>query len=298
MSAPDLLHRFGYTAVLGVPNAGKSSLVNAWVGQKVSIVSPKPQTTRRPIAAVGLHREAQIVFFDAPGIFESGRTTDRLLLKSAWQTLDRAHVVCLVIDPARRGSLQKRMAEQVMAWARRPVVVVINKIDRVSKETLLACAATYGQNPGVRKIFMVSAVTGDGVSDVLDALVEELPVQPWMYPEDQISTLSERFLAEEMTREQVFVHTHQEIPYDVRITTEQWSVAPSGETTVHQVIHVSKASWKAILLGRKGEKIKAMGTAARRHTSDLLQRKVHLFLHVKVMKKSGSQPEPGDPGPL
>lgn len=274
--------RCGSIAVVGVPNAGKSSLLNRWVGQKVSIVSPKPQTTRIPIVGVAIHQASQMVFLDAPGLFESGRKEDRAMLRGAWKTLEHSDCVCVVVDVSQKTERQNRVIDKIFERCQAPKVLVLNKIDRVSKEQLLERTLFYAQSRSFSKVFMVSARFGDGVKDVLEWVAQAMPHKPWVYPEDQVSTLPERFLAEEMTREQVFLQMNQEVPYAIQIRTEKWEVTRRQELKIHQVLYVNKASQKAMLLGRGGQKIQAIGSAARAQMAHLLQRPVHLFLFVKL----------------
>ncbi|RWL98997.1 MAG: GTPase Era [Mesorhizobium sp.] len=283
--------RSGFVALIGAPNAGKSTLVNQLVGAKVSIVTHKVQTTRAIVRGIATHDNAQIVFVDTPGIFKPKRRLDTAMVTTAWGGAKDADVVVLLID-AERGI--KGDAEAILDRlkdVRQPMLLVLNKVDRVKPETLLALAATANERVPFKRTFMVSALTGSGCKDLLDYLAETLPAGPWYYPEDQISDLPMRQLAAEITREKLYLRLHQELPYSSHIETEKWEEKKDGSVRIEQVIYVERDSQKKIVLGHKGETIRAIGQAARMEIADILEQKVHLFLFVKVRENWGDDPE-------
>ena len=282
--------RCGFVALIGAPNAGKSTLLNALVGSKVTIVSHKVQTTRAIVRGIATHENAQIVFVDTPGIFKPKRRLDTAMVTTAWGGANDADVVVLLID-AERGI--KGDADAILDRlkdVRQPMLLVLNKVDRVKPETLLALAATANERVPFKRTFMVSALTGSGCKDLLDYLAETLPLGPWYYPEDQISDLPMRQLAAEITREKLYLRLHQELPYSSHIETEKWEEKKDGSVRIEQVIYVERDSQKKIVLGHKGETIRAIGQAARTEIAEILEQKVHLFLFVKV-REWGADPE-------
>ncbi len=272
----------GLVAVVGAPNAGKSTLVNALVGQKVAIVSPKAQTTRTRLMGVAIQGESQILLVDTPGIFEPRRRLDRAMVAAAWGGAQDADLIALVIDA--KSGITARIRELVEAVAQRsePKLVVLNKVDIARKEKLLELAVTLDQQLKPEQIFMVSATTGDGVGDLKQALAERMPEGPWHFPEDQVSDITDRMLTAEITREQLYLQLHAELPYDSAIETEKYEERKDGSVAIHQQILVARESQRAIVLGKGGQRLKQIGSRAREQMSELLQRKVHLFLHVKV----------------
>jgi GTP-binding protein Era len=276
------MSKAGFVAVIGAPNAGKSTLVNALVGQKVAIVSAKAQTTRARLMGIAIEGEAQILLVDTPGIFEPRRRLDRAMVAAAWTGAQDADLVLLVIDAAAGvnaeiasiiGSLDKR--EQ-------PLFLVLNKIDLVKKEALLALSAGLTARLNPDKVFMISAAQGDGVPDLKQALAAIMPEGPWLYPEDEVSDATDRMIAAELTREQIVNQLHQELPYATAVETETWEDRPDGSTAIRQQILVERDSQKAIVIGKGGRRLKAIGAAAREEIAQHLGRPVHLFLHVKV----------------
>jgi GTP-binding protein Era len=275
--------RCGFVAVLGAPNAGKSTLVNRLVGTKVSIVSPKVQTTRTRVTAIAVEGDAQIVFLDTPGIFAAPRRRlERAMIDAAWRSAQDADVLLLVVDAARRriDADTRRILEALKARAR-TAVLALNKIDLVRKETLLAKADELYRSGAVSDVFMVSATEGDGVDRLRAHLAALLPEGPWHYPEDQLTDLPARLLAAEITREQLFLRLHQELPYAVAVETERWEEFKDGSARVSQVVYVERDSQRPIVLGRGGAAIKAIGEAARKELEAVLGRRIHLVLRVK-----------------
>jgi GTP-binding protein Era len=283
--------RSGFVALIGAPNAGKSTLLNQLVGAKVSIVTHKVQTTRAIVRGVATHGSAQIVFVDTPGIFSPRRRLDRAMVTTAWGGAKDADLVLVLIDAERgiRGDAEAMLA--ALADVRQPMVLILNKIDRVKHEKLLALAAEANARTAFERTFMISALTGSGCSDLLDFVAERLPEGPWYYPEDQISDLPMRQLAAEITREKLYLRLHQELPYSSHVETEKWEEKKDGSVRIEQVIYVERDSQKKIVLGHKGETIKAIGQAARKEIAEILEQKVHLFLFVKVRENWGDDPE-------
>ncbi|MBB3453850.1 GTP-binding protein Era [Rhizobium sp. BK313] len=281
----------GFVALIGPTNAGKSTLVNRLVGAKVSIVSHKVQTTRAIVRGIAIHDNAQIVFMDTPGIFKPRRRLDRAMVTTAWGGAKDADLIMLLIDSERgiRGD-----AEAILEGLKevfQPKILVLNKIDRVRREDLLALAAAANEKIAFEQTFMISAENGSGCDDVMDYLAKTLPEGPWYYPEDQISDLPMRQLAAEITREKLFLRLHQELPYSSHVETEKWEERKDGSVRIEQVIYVERESQKKIALGKAGETIKAISTASRKELSEILEQPVHLFLFVKVRENWGDDPE-------
>jgi GTPase len=271
--------RCGFVALIGAPNVGKSTLVNALVGQKVAIVSPKAQTTRSRIMGIAIQGQAQVLLVDTPGIFEPRRRLDRAMVAAAWTGAQDADLILPVIDAS------ERVRDEVLEGLDRrdhPLFLVLNKVDLVRKENLLALAADLTARLNPEKVFMISATQGDGVPDLKQALADAMPEGPWLYPEDEVSDATDRMIAAELTREQVVNQLHQELPYATAIETETWEDRPDGSTTIRQQILVERDSQKAIVIGKGGRRLKAIGAAAREEIAEHLGRPVHLFLHVKV----------------
>jgi GTP-binding protein Era len=271
--------RAGFVAVIGAPNAGKSTLVNALVGQKVAIVSPKAQTTRARLMGIAIEDQAQVLLVDTPGIFEPRRRLDRAMVAAAWIGAQDADLILLVIDAS------ERIRDEVLEGLEKrehPLFLALNKIDLVKKEKLLALSATLTERLNPEKIFMITATQGDGVGDLKSALAEAMPEGPWLYPEDEVSDATDRMIAAELTREQIVNQLHQELPYATAIETETWEDRPDGSTAIRQQILVERDSQKAIVIGKGGRRLKEIGAAAREEISRHLGRPVHLFLHVKV----------------
>jgi GTP-binding protein Era len=277
--------RFGTVAVVGAPNAGKSTLVNALVGQKVAIVTPKAQTTRARLMGIAMAGDAQILLTDTPGIFEPKRRLDRAMVAAAWGSAQDADLIALVVDA--EAGLKRGVVELIDRLKDRgePKMLILNKVDLVKKESLLTLIAEAGARAQFEEIFMVSAATGDGVAELKAALAARLPEGPWHFPEDQVSDATERMIAAEITREQLTLQLHAELPYASAVQTEKYEERKDGSVAIHQQILVGRDSQKAIVLGKGGARIKAIGEAARAELAEALGRKVHLFLHVKVSPK-------------
>ena len=274
--------RAGFVAVIGAPNAGKSTLVNALVGQKVAIVSPKAQTTRARLMGIALADKTQILLVDTPGIFEPRRRLDRAMVAAAWTGAQDADLILLMIDAAARGNSEvERIVSSLDARAH-PLILALNKIDLVKKADLLELSLGLTQRLNPDHVFMISAANGDGVPDLKQALADAMPSGPWLYPEDEISDATDRMVAAELTREQIVNQLHQELPYATAIETETWEDRPDGSTAIRQQILVARDSQKAIVIGKGGRRLKAIGAAARTQIAEHLGRPVHLFLHVKV----------------
>jgi len=274
--------RCGFVAVIGAPNAGKSTLVNALVGQKVAIVSAKAQTTRARLMGIAIEGDAQILLVDTPGIFAPRRRLDRAMVAAAWAGAEDADLVLLVIDAAARlGDRVETMLEELEGGSQR-LMIVLNKVDIARKKDLLTLASILCERLLPQELFMVSATTGDGVADLKRKLAQVMPEAPWHFPADQLSDATDRMVAAELTREQIYQQLHAELPYSSAIETEKWEDRKDGSTVIHQQIMVDRDSQKAIVLGKGGQRLKSIGQAAREAIGEHLGRKVHLFLHVKV----------------
>ncbi len=278
--------RCGVVAVLGAPNAGKSTLVNQLVGQKVAITSAKAQTTRARMLGIALHELAdgtpvQMILVDTPGIFAPRRRLDRAMVSAAWEGAESADAVLLLVDPIKQRRHELEPLLETLGHRPERKILVLNKVDRAKKEPLLALAQDLTAKVPFEEIFFVSALTGEGVPEMKEVLARAMPEGPWMYPEDQVSDASERLLAAEITREQLYQQLHEELPYDSAVRPERYEVRPDGSIEIHQQIVVARENQRAIVLGKGGARIKAIGEAARKELSEVLGTKVHLFLHVK-----------------
>lgn len=284
--------RAGFVAIIGAPNVGKSTLLNRLVGSKVSIVSPKVQTTRRRIIGITLVGAAQVMFVDTPGIFAPKRRLEAAMVKAAAAGIADADLVLLLLDVRRGIDANAEIALDLLKRAGRPAFLVVNKIDAVPPERALPLIDAVNQAHPFAATFIVSALTGDGCDDLLNAVAERLPEGPWLFPEDQLSDLSDRALAAEITREQIFLRLHQELPYSITVETEGWAEAADGrEVRIDQTIYVLRDSQKPILIGKKGQQLRAIGEAARRELERILDKRVHLFLFVKVRENWLDDPE-------
>ena len=278
----DIETRAGFVAVIGAPNAGKSTLVNALVGQKVAIVSPKAQTTRARLMGIAIHDQAQVLLVDTPGIFEPRRRLDRAMVAAAWTGAKDADLVLFVIDAAASLSAQVEAIAGSLGDRERPLFLALNKIDLVRKSELLGLASRLSARLDPSRLFMISAAQGDGVPDLKRALADAMPKGPWLYPEDEVSDATDRMVAAELTREQIVNQLHQELPYATAVETETWEERPDGSTAIRQQILVERDSQKAIVIGKGGRRLKEIGAGARAEIAQHLGRPVHLFLHVKV----------------
>lgn len=290
-AAPQTGTRCGFVAVIGAPNAGKSTLINQMVGSKVSIVTQKAQTTRMRIRAIAIEGSAQIIFVDTPGIFPPRRPLDQAMVDAAWSGAAEADLVILLTD-ARFGLDDQ--AELVIAGldkVRIRPLLVLNKIDLMQRDRLLAVAKAFNDRFPFAATFMISALTGDGVADLRSHVAAHLPPGPWLYPEDQIADLPLRLLAAEITREKLFLRLHDELPYASTVETESWQERPDGSVRIDQTIFVEREGQRKIVLGKGGQTIKAIGQAARAEIAAAVGQPVHLFLFVKVRENWASEPE-------
>jgi GTPase len=287
----EIANRCGFIAVLGAPNVGKSTLINNVVGSKVSIVSPKVQTTRTRVLGIHLQGEAQIVFIDTPGIFEPRRRLDRAMVAAAWGGADGADIILLLVDAERGIDRNTRNIVEKLRASGRKALLAVNKVDLVRKSDLLKLASDLNETGLFSDTFMISAISGDGVDDLVETLASRVPQGPWMFPEDQISDMPQRLLAAEITREQLYLQLHQELPYSTTVETETWEQGDDGSVHINQVIFVQRESQRAIILGKRGQRIKSLGAAARTELKEILDCKVHLFLFVKVRESWGDDPE-------
>jgi len=277
--------RCGVVAVIGAPNAGKSTLVNQLVGQKVAIVSAKAQTTRARLMGIAIEGETQIILVDTPGIFAPKRRLDRAMVHAAWEGAQAADAIVLVVDPVKQRRHELEPLLEALKDRPERKLLVLNKVDASAKEPLLALAQDLTGKVDFAEVFFVSALTGDGVPELKVHLAALMPEGPWHYPEDQVSDASERLLAAEVTREQLYLQLHEELPYDSAVRPESYQQRKDGSVEIHQQIVVGRDSQKPIVLGKRGARIKAIGEAARAELSTILGVPVHLFLHVKVDEK-------------
>jgi GTPase len=283
--------RCGFVALIGAPNVGKSTLINALVGAKVTIVSHKVQTTRTLLRGIAIDGDAQLVFVDTPGIFHPKRRLDRAMVATAWAGAHDADIVGVLLD-AKRGIDEEASALiDRLAGVRRPKILLINKVDLVDKPALLTIAQGANARAALQATFMISALTGDGVSDLKHWLAAEVPVGPWLYPEDQITDAPMRQLAAEITREKLYLRLHQELPYQSTVETDVWKDVKGGAIRIEQTIYVERESQRKIVLGKGGATIKAIGAQARREIAEIVEQPVHLFLFVKVREGWGDDPE-------
>lgn len=292
--------RCGFVAIIGAPNAGKSTLVNRLVGSKVAIVTHKAQTTRVPLRGVVLAGQAQIILVDTPGLFAPKRVLDRAMVDAAWQRASEADVVVLIADAAKHARRTDAMLRDdpslgpILARLRRlkrPVILVLNKIDMIDKRKLLPLTRLFDEAFRFEATFMISALTGDGVDDLKAELARRMPEGAWLYPADQAADVPMRILAAEITREKLMLRLHDELPYASTVETEVWRALKDGSIRIEQTITVARESHRPIVLGKGGQTIKAIGEAARRELEEMLGRRVHLFLTVKVSARWAEEPE-------
>jgi GTPase len=283
--------RFGFVALIGAPNSGKSTLTNALVGAKVSIVTHKAQTTRGPVRGIALIGKAQIVLVDTPGIFAPKRRLDRAMSEAAWERAADADLVALVIDAKRGLDEQLDAILERLPKLKRLAIAILNKIDLVAKPELLALAAALSAREAFARVFMISALTGDGISDLKTYLAGAVPEGPWLFPEDQLTDAPLRLAAAEITREKLFLRLHEELPYTLTVETTDWKDLKDGSVRIEQTIFVERESQRKIVLGAKGAMIKEIGSAARAEIAATIEAPVHLFLFVKVRGRWGEDPE-------
>lgn len=292
MSEADAGKRCGFVAVIGAPNAGKSTLVNQLVGAKVSIVTHKVQTTRTRVRGIAVHGDSQIVFIDTPGIFTAKRRLERAMVQAAWAGIEDADVTMVIHDCSRKNiSDDARQVLEGVAKATCEKVLVLNKVDLVPRERLLDLAARMSEMADFSKVFMISALTGDGLDDLIAYLARRMPEGPWHFPEDQLSDISLRLLAAEITREKLFLNLHQELPYALTVETESWEDFQDGSARVEQTIYVGREQHKAICLGKGGKTIRIVRQAAQKEMEEAFGQPVHLFLFVKVRENWLNDPE-------
>lgn len=292
-TAPEKTTRAGFAALIGAPNAGKSTLLNQLVGQKVAIVTHKAQTTRSQIRGIVMEGDSQIVLVDTPGIFPPRRRLDRAMVTAAWGGAADADVICVIVDAKRTRPDHPGFVEMLdrVAQAGVPALLVLNKVDEAPRENLLALAEAANKRVPFAETFMISALTGDGVADLRRKLAAMMPEGPWLYPPDQVADLSRQLLAAEITREKLYLRLHDELPYATTVETEAWTERDDGSIRIDQVIYVERDSQKAIVLGKGGRTIKEIGQAARTEMEDAFETKVHLFLFVKVREGWENDPE-------
>jgi GTPase len=285
------VRRCGFIALIGAPNVGKSTLINAIVGAKVAIVSHKVQTTRTLLRGIATQADAQLVFIDTPGIFQPRRRLDRAMVTGAWMGAGDADIVGAMIDAKRGIDEETGALMERLAGLQRPKILIVNKIDLVAKPTLLTLVKDATERVRFAATFMVSALSGDGIADLRQWLAGEVPVGPWHYPEDQITDAPLRQLAAEITREKLYLRLHQELPYQSTVETNSWKELKNGSVRIEQTIYVERMSQRKIVLGKGGQTIKAIGAEARREIADITEQPVHLFLFVKVREAWGDDPE-------
>ena len=284
-SQQDANTKAGFVALIGAPNAGKSTLMNAMVGQKISIVTPKVQTTRSRIRGISMHEEVQLVFVDTPGIFTPKRRLDRAMVQAAWQGAEDGDVLMLIHDCARRnidGDTQNILTKLVAS--RRRVSLILNKIDLAPQERLLERAEEMSKIHEFERIFMVSAVTGNGIDDLKQWLANKMPNSPFLFDPDELSDMPLRLLAAEIMREKLFLNLHQELPYQLTVETESWDDRDDGSVEVHLSVYVAREGHRGIILGKGGQTMRRIGTSARKDLELALNQRVHLFSHVKYRK--------------
>lgn len=283
--------RCGFVALIGAPNVGKSTLVNALVGSKVTIVSRKVQTTRALIRGIVIEDKSQIVLVDTPGIFAPKRRLDRAMVTTAWSGAHDADLVCVLLDAKKGIDDEADAILTKLQTVKHPAFLVINKIDTVARESLLALSQKANERLTFQQTFMVAAISGDGVADLRATLAKAVPAGPFLYPEDQMSDAPMRHLAAEITREKIYRKLHQELPYRSTVETEKWTERKDGSVRIEQTIFVERESQRKIVLGKGGATIKAIGADSRRELSELIEQPVHLFLFVKVRENWGDDPE-------
>lgn len=283
--------RCGYVALVGAPNAGKSTLLNQLVGAKIAIVTPKVQTTRARVTAIAIEGESQVIFVDTPGIFKPSRRLEKAMVDAAWSGAQDADRIVLLIDAVKGLTADVERIIAGLEKNQRRAHVILNKVDIVKRDSLLGIAKTLSERGIFDEIYMLSALTGDGVDGLRSALAKEMPEGPWLYPEDQLALAPMRQLAAEITREKLFMRLNQELPYSLTVETESWEERKDGSVKIQQVVYVSRANHKPIVLGKGGQTIKKVGELARADLEESLGCRVHLFLFIKVREKWLDDPE-------
>ena len=281
----------GFVAVIGPPNAGKSTLSNALVGQKVAIVTQKAQTTRMRLRAVVMHQQSQIILVDTPGIFEAKQRFDRAMVNEAWLGVNDADQVLVVLDASRAETPEVDLMLDGLARSEKQISLVLNKIDTVPHESLLALVAKLNERVAFADTFLISALKGHGLDQLRDQLAASMPEGPWLYPEDQAADIPSLLLASEVLREKLFLRLHEELPYSLTVETEKWDSKPDGSVRIEQTVYVRRDGQKAIVLGKGGQTMKDIGSEARRELEEMFERRVHLFVFVKVRKNWKEDPE-------
>jgi GTP-binding protein Era len=276
--------RCGFVALIGAPNAGKSTLLNALVGSKIAIVTHKVQTTRSRLVGVAVHDGSQMIFVDTPGIFEAKKRLERAMVAAAWEGANDADIIIFMVDATRKIEDSTRIIAEGLKESSKKAILVLNKIDLVKRDTLLAKTLELNELGEFEETLMISATTGNGLEGLQDKIALNLPKGPWLYPADHLTDITERLLASEITREKFFLRFHDELPYATTIETERWRDLKDGSVRIEQIIYVERDSQKAMVIGKGGKGLKAIGTQAREELEELLDRKVHLFIFVKVRK--------------
>jgi GTPase len=282
--------RAGFIALIGAPNAGKSTLINRLVGTKIAIVTHKVQTTRTRLLGIAIHKSSQLIFIDTPGIFTPRRRLDRAMVSAAWRGAGDADHVVVLVDAVFGITADVERIMKGLGKSKRKAILAINKIDTIKKDKLLALSQKLNDTGHFSDIFMISALKGDGVDDLKNHLAERVEEGPWLYPEDQLSDVTQRMLASEITREKIFLRLHQELPYAIWVATEKWENKKDGSVRIEQVIHVERETHKGIVIGKGGKTLKAIGASSREELEQALNTKVHLFLFVKVSERWGENP--------
>jgi GTPase len=291
MCEPAVRTRCGFVALIGAPNVGKSTLINALVGAKVSIVSPKVQTTRVPVRGIAMAGESQIIFVDTPGIFAPKRRLDRAMVDAAWSGAGEADVAALVVDAAKGIDEETDKILDKLAETKRKSVLILNKIDLVPRDRLLGLTERANARVAFERTFMISALKDDGVSDVRDYFAGAVPAGPWHYPADEVSDVPLRLMAAEITREKLYLRLHQELPYQSTVETDAWQERKDGSVRIEQTVFVARDGQKKIVLGEGGRMIKSISMEARKEIAAAIEKPVHLFLHVKVREDWQDDPE-------
>ncbi|HZB62836.1 MAG TPA: GTPase Era [Microvirga sp.] len=292
MASPeDTNTKAGFVALIGAPNAGKSTLLNSLVGSKVSIVSRKVQTTRALVRGIAIEGEAQIVFVDTPGIFKPKRRLDRAMVTSAWGGAGDADIIALLLDVRKGIDEEAEAILEKLPELKQAKVLILNKIDLIERSRLLELAAKLNEKVPFAHTFMISALKGDGIDTLRRQLAAMMPEGPWLYPEDQISDAPLRMLAAEITREKIYERLHEELPYQSTVETDQWQPRPDGSVRIEQTVFVERDSQRKIVLGKGGQTIKAIGQAARKEIAEIAEAPVHLFIFVKVRENWSDDPE-------